>query len=69
MMPSKPKLDRLAAHPRLGRRFHIRPAMRRLVEGNYLILYETHPDTDHGPISEVEIVRVIDGRRDVPSLL
>jgi toxin ParE1/3/4 len=25
-----------------------------LVEGPYLILYETHPDTDDGPIETVE---------------
>jgi toxin ParE1/3/4 len=36
-----------------------------LLEGPYLILYRTQPDTDDGPISEVEIVRVVDGRRDL----
>jgi toxin ParE1/3/4 len=39
-----------------------------LVEGPYLILYEAHPDTDEGLIDEVEIVRVVDGRRDLTSL-
>ena len=48
----------LARHPRLGVR---RP------EGAYLILYETHPDTDEGPVESVEIVRVVDGRRDLAS--
>ena len=30
--------------------------IRMLVEYPYLILYETHPNTDKGPIDEVEIV-------------
>jgi toxin ParE1/3/4 len=36
-----------------------------LLEGPYFILYETHPNTDDGQIEEVEIVRVVDGRRDL----
>jgi toxin ParE1/3/4 len=36
-----------------------------LVEYPYLILYETHPNTDRGPIDEVEIVAFVDGRRDL----
>jgi len=39
-----------------------------LVEGPYLVLYETHPDTDEGLVDEVEIVRVVDGRRDLTGL-
>jgi len=63
------KSDALQHHPRLGpRRPAIRPAMRMLVEGPYLILFETHPDTDEGPVDHVEIVRVVDGRRDLTSL-
>jgi toxin ParE1/3/4 len=59
----------LAMYPRLGpRRPEIRPSVRILVERPYLILYETHPDTDDGPIEMVEIVRVVDGRRDLVSL-
>jgi toxin ParE1/3/4 len=62
-------IDRLADRPRLGRRRpDIRPAYRMLVEGPYLVLYETHPDTDEGPVDEVEIIRVVDGRRDLTSL-
>jgi toxin ParE1/3/4 len=62
-------IDRLADHPRLGpRRPDIRPASRMLVKGPYLVLYETHPDTDEGPIDEVEIIRIADGRRDLTSL-
>jgi toxin ParE1/3/4 len=40
-----------------------------LVEGPYLILYETHPETDDGPIDWVGIVRVVDGRRDLARLI
>lgn len=56
----------LADQPRLGqRRRDIAPSTRVLVEAPYLILYETHPDTDDGPVATVEIVSVLDGRRDV----
>ena len=40
-------------------------APRILMEGAYLLLYETHPDTDDGPVDSVEIVRVVNGRRDL----
>jgi toxin ParE1/3/4 len=63
------RIDRLAEHPRLGpRRRDLRPTVRVLVEGPYLILFETHPDTDEGPVDQVEIVRVVDGRRDLTSV-
>ena len=39
--------------------------MRMLVESPYLLLYSTHPDTDEGPLSAVEIIRVVDARRDL----
>jgi toxin ParE1/3/4 len=35
------------------------------MDGHYLVLYETHPDADDGPVEMIEIVRVIDGRRDL----
>ncbi len=58
----------LARHPRLGvRRPDIGRKARILIEGQYLILYETCPDTDEGPVDEVEVVRVVDGRRDLTS--
>ena len=60
------KVDLLVGHPCLGvRRPEIQRSVRILMEGPYLILYETHPDTDEGPIERVEIVRVVDGRRDL----
>ncbi len=36
-----------------------------LVESPSLILYEVTPDTDTGPVERIEIVRVVDGRRDL----
>jgi toxin ParE1/3/4 len=56
----------LATSPRLGvRRPEIAPMARMLVEGVYLLLYETHPDTDTGPVERIEIVRVVHGHRDL----
>ncbi len=55
--------------PRLGpRRPEIAPSARILVEGSYLVLYELHPDTDDGPVERIEVVRVIDGRRELTHL-
>ncbi len=63
------RIDQLAMYPRLGpRRPEIRPTVRMLVEGPYLILFETHPNTDEGPIDRVEVVRVVHGRRDLTNL-
>ena len=63
------RAETLTRHPRLGpRRPDIRPATRMLVEGPYLLLYETVPDSDDGPIERVDIVRVVDGRRDLTRL-
>ena len=56
----------LKSQPRMGvRRSEIRPSMRMLVEEPYLILYRTDPDTDEGSVGFVEIIRVVDGRRDL----
>jgi toxin ParE1/3/4 len=63
------KAAAIADYARLGRRRpDIRPATRMLVEGPYLVLFEMHPDTDEGPIDRVEIIRVVDGRRDLTNL-
>lgn len=63
------RVRQLADQPRLGpRRAEIRPTTRVLVEAPYLILYETIPDPDDRPVAEVEIVRVLDGRRDLATL-
>jgi toxin ParE1/3/4 len=56
----------LAQYPRLGpRRPDIGPYTRILIEGAYFLLYETHPNTDEGPINAIEVVRVVDSRRDL----
>jgi toxin ParE1/3/4 len=63
------KTELLASQPRLGpRRPEIQPSTRILIERPYLILYKIRPNTDSGPVHEVTIVRVLDGRRDLPSL-
>jgi toxin ParE1/3/4 len=63
------KAELLAEFPRLGvRRPEIRPSTRMLIEGAYLILYETYPDSDEGGIDEVVIVRIVDGRRNLKNL-
>lgn len=60
------KVNLLVDYPRLGvRRSEIQRSARILMEGAYLILYETYPDSDDGPIESIEIVRVVDGRRDL----
>ena len=63
------KAKLLKSQPRMGvRRSDIRPSMRMLVEAPYLLLYRTDPDTDEGSISAVEIIRLVDGRRDLRGL-
>lgn len=63
------KAKLLTEYPRLGvRRPDIRPATRILIEGSYLILYETHPDADEDRIDTAEIVRIVDGRRNLKDL-
>lgn len=64
------KAELLVDQPRLGvRKPEIHPSARMLIENPYVLLYETEPDSDDGPISVVEIVRVLDGRRDLRNLL
>jgi toxin ParE1/3/4 len=64
------KVEILADYPRIGvRRPDIRPSARILIEGPYIILYQTHPDSDGGRIDEVEIVRIVDGRRNLMNIL
>jgi toxin ParE1/3/4 len=64
------KAELLTEYPRLGpRRPDIRSSTRMLIEGQYLILYETHPDSDSGHINQVEIVRIVDGRRNLKNIL
>jgi toxin ParE1/3/4 len=63
------KIELLRDHPRLGpRRSDIAASARLLIEGQFLVLYETHPDSDEGPVDSVEIVSIVDGRRDLTEL-
>ena len=63
------KVGLLREHPRLGERHpEIFRSARMLVEAPYVILYHTNPDTDEGPVETVEIVRVVDGRRDLAAM-
>lgn len=58
--------ETLCHHPRLCRRRpEIRPSLRILPEWPFVLLYETIPDRDQGPVRRVEVVRVLDGRRDL----
>lgn len=63
------KAELLAENPRLGvRRPEIYPSTRILIEGPYLILYETPPDNNSERIDAVEIIRIVDGRRNLKGL-
>jgi toxin ParE1/3/4 len=63
------KAQLLSRQPRIGtRREDIRPSFRMLIEYPYLVLYRTDPDTDEGPVDRVEIVRVVDGRRNLTAI-
>jgi len=56
----------LRHHPRLcQRRPEIRSYLRMMTEWPYVLLYEAIPDEDGVPVLFVEIVRVLDGRRDL----
>lgn len=58
------RMQVLQRFPRIGpARSDIRRGMRMLVEGNYLILYEFDTRRD-----EVEIVAIVDGRRELSGL-
>jgi toxin ParE1/3/4 len=56
----------LIDQPHLGvRRPEIAPSARLLIERPYLVLYETIPNSDSGPVKAVEIVRILHGHRDL----
>ncbi|NTE85916.1 type II toxin-antitoxin system RelE/ParE family toxin [Agrobacterium rubi] len=60
------RAELLVDHPRAGeRRPEIFPTARMLVEAPYVILYETMPDAEAEDVVKVQMVRVIDGRRDL----
>lgn len=47
------------------RRPEIASSARMLIERPYLVLYETTPNSDSGPVKAVEIVRILHGHRDL----
>lgn len=56
----------LARVPRLGpTRPELGPSIRILVEAPYLILYEIEPDRDGAEVAYVDVIDVVDGRRDL----
>jgi toxin ParE1/3/4 len=58
------KLQLLSRHPQIGQaRDDLRSGLRMLIDGNYLLLYEHNPE--HGV---VELIAVVDGRRDLGRL-
>lgn len=60
----------LVGQPRMGvRRPELGRRLRAINSLPYLILYETTPDLDVGPIDQVTIIRVLHGRRDLQNLL
>ena len=64
------QVEMLASYPRMGARHpEIRRSARILVEYPYLVLYETKPDADRGVIDTVNIMRIVDGRRDLTRLV
>jgi toxin ParE1/3/4 len=59
----------LTTQPRMGaRRWDITPDLRMLVEAPFVLLYRITPDVDGVPVEAVDIIRVVDGRRDLLSL-
>jgi toxin ParE1/3/4 len=58
--------DLLADNPHLGvHRPDIRPGLRMLVERPCLLLYRTEPEGPAEAVQALEIVRIVDGRRDL----
>lgn len=63
------KAELLIEHPCLGERHpEVFRTARMLVEAPYVILYETRPDAEDVAVHTVEIIRVVDGRRDLSAL-
>jgi toxin ParE1/3/4 len=59
----------LADNPHLGvHRPDIQPNLRMLIERPYLLLYRTEPPGPVEAVHTAEIVRIVDGRRDLKGL-
>ncbi len=64
------RIESLGQFPRSGfRRPELGKGTRVLIEGAYLILYRTLPDTDEGELRSVDVMRVLHGRRDVAAYI
>ena len=64
------KTHLLTLQPRMGaKRPDIRRNLRMMLDAPYLILYRIEPDDDTSPVTQVEIVRIVDGRRELSALL
>jgi len=64
------RAESLMLLPHMGvRRPEIAEPARVLVEGACLILYRTYPDVHLGAVDEIEIMRVVHGRRDLSRVL
>jgi toxin ParE1/3/4 len=60
------RVEALRYFPRLGaRRADIQRALRAFIVWPYLIFYRTFPDRDNAKVRSVQLVRVLDGRRDL----
>jgi toxin ParE1/3/4 len=63
------RIETLAMFPRMGpQHSDVRPDLRALVQRPYLVLYAIHPDSNDIAVDLVEIVRIVDGRRDLRRL-
>jgi toxin ParE1/3/4 len=63
------RIETLAMFPRVGpQRSDVRPDLRALVQRPYLVLYAIQPDSNDIAINVVEIVRIVDGRRELRRL-
>lgn len=64
------KTQLLTLQPRMGaKRPDIRRNLRMVLDAPYLILYRIEPDDDSSPVTQVEVVRIIDGRRELSAVL
>jgi toxin ParE1/3/4 len=63
------RIETLAMFPRMGPlRSDVRPDVRALVHRPFIVLYAIHPNGDDTEVDMVEIVRIVDGRRNLRRL-
>ncbi len=65
----KSKALTLIDAPRMGvERSDISLSARILIEKNYLIFYQIKPNDENADVTDIEIIRIVDGRRDLKAL-